>query len=571
MRDRSNSNQNLQWPGGIVPEWAKGSNNPNNRRRNKQRGKGGNRGGGGGGGGGQGGGKRERLQKVMAQSGHGSRRNIEILIAQGHITINGQVAKLGDLVGPGDKVKLDSHAITLRFGETLPQVLLYHKPEGEIVTRDDPQGRATVFEKLPRVQGGRWVSVGRLDLNTGGLLIFTTDGELANRLMHPRFEVEREYAVRLLGEMTDECREKLLAGIDIEGDLCKFESVEDRGGDGANKWYHVVIKEGRNREVRKMCEAVGLTVSRLLRVRYGPVHMPAFLKRGMMRPLEEQEVETLLAFAGMNNAAESEAGETQEDDEEDKFIPRAIEVEADLDPEDPPQPIDPRQAQPHQHHGNHQQQPRNPNQPPRNRGQGGQGGQGGGQGEAGNRQGKGGGKRGKHRNKPHGQGGQPGPQGQGRQGQPRGQQGQQNRPRHQAPQVQAPEIEPGNRAEPAPPPPVETPPTILRADPGQYIDNGFDSGSQKLRGDDRGNRSPQGGQGQGHGRGQGQGQQPGNPGQKKRGPRGKQRHRGARGGDEQPRYIPPKGDEQPRYVEPAKKENDRGDEQPLTNENRRVW
>src|SRR6185503_2721609 len=257
--------------------------------------------------------KRERLQKVMAQSGHGSRRNIEILIAQGHITINGQVAKLGDSVGPGDKVKLDGELIRLRFGEPLPRVLLYHKPEGEIVTRDDPEGRATVFEKLPRVQGGRWVSVGRLDLNTGGLLIFTTSGELANRLTHPRFEVEREYAVRILGELTEEQKAKLLEGVDIEGESCKFDSIEERGGDGANRWYHVVLREGKNREVRKMMEAVGLTVSRLMRVRFGNVNLPGFLKRGMMRELNEQETQQLLAFAGVN---ESEAAAA--DDEEDE-------------------------------------------------------------------------------------------------------------------------------------------------------------------------------------------------------------------------------------------------------------
>ena len=219
MRDRpprQNNAQRLEWPGGVVPEWAKpnanaggggGGGGGKRRRGGKGKGKGG------GGHDRQGGSspsKRERLQKIMAQSGHGSRRNIEILIAQGHITINGQVAKLGDLVGPGDKVKMDGEFITLRFGDPPPRVLLYHKPEGEIVTRDDPEGRATVFEKLPRVHNGRWVSVGRLDLNTGGLLIFTTSGELANRLTHPRFEVEREYAVRLMGELTDEIRHKLL-------------------------------------------------------------------------------------------------------------------------------------------------------------------------------------------------------------------------------------------------------------------------------------------------------------------------------------------------------------------------
>ncbi len=312
MRDRPHPNHKLEWPGGIVPEWAKPQQNSN-----KRRGKGGK-----GGHERQGGsspGKRERLQKVMAQSGHGSRRNIEILIAQGHITINGQLAKLGDSVGPGDKVKLDGHLLRLRFGEPLPRVLLYHKPEGEIVTRDDPEGRATVFDKLPKVTGGRWVSVGRLDLNTGGLLIFTTSGELANRLTHPRFEVEREYAVRVLGEIDEEKRTKLLTGVEIDGELCKFDAIEDRGGEGSNHWYHVVLREGKNREVRKMCEAVSLTVSRLMRVRFGEVALPTFLKRGMMREMDEEQIQNLLGFSGMNDAPLPAEGEEAVEDEHDNI------------------------------------------------------------------------------------------------------------------------------------------------------------------------------------------------------------------------------------------------------------
>ena len=315
MRDRPfrPPQQKLEWPGGVVPEWAK----PQAGKRRRQ-GKGG-----AGGTSGSGGAKRERLQKVMAQSGYGSRRNIEILIAQGHITVNGAVAKLGDVAGPGDKVKLDGELLRLRFGEQLPRVLLYHKPEGEIVTRDDPEGRATVFEKLPKVNGGRWVAVGRLDLNTGGLLLFTTNGELANRLMHPRFEVEREYAVRVMGEINEEHQAKLLAGIDIEGDLCKFDSIEDRGGEGSNHWYHVVLREGKNREVRKMLEALGLMVSRLMRVRYGPIALPGFLKRGMMREMNEDEVTELLAFSGANKALPSE----EADDAHDAQPVMAAEVE----------------------------------------------------------------------------------------------------------------------------------------------------------------------------------------------------------------------------------------------------
>ena len=307
MRDRPHPNHKLEWPGGVVPEWARPQQAKNRFGRK-------------GGKGGKDAGKRERLQKVMAQSGHGSRRNIEILIAQGHLTINGAVAKLGDSVGPGDKVKLDGNLITLRFGDLLPRVLVYHKPEGEIVTRDDPEKRATVFDKLPKVTGGRWVSVGRLDLNTGGLLLFTTSGELANRMTHPRFEVEREYAVRIMGEIDEEKRKLLLeTGVDIEGDNCKFDSLEDRGGEGSNHWYHVVLREGKNREVRKMMEAAGFMVSRLMRVRFGSVELPGHIKRGMFKEMEEEQVQELLNFAGMNEPPPPEDGEEPQEDEHDNI------------------------------------------------------------------------------------------------------------------------------------------------------------------------------------------------------------------------------------------------------------
>jgi 23S rRNA pseudouridine2605 synthase len=310
MRDRPHPNHKLEWPGGVVPEWARPQQN-GKKRFGKGRGKAERQGG-------SSPSKRERLQKVMAQSGHGSRRNIEILIAQGHLTINGQVAKLGDSVGPGDKVKLDGNLIQLRFGTERPRVLLYHKPEGEIVTRDDPEKRATVFEKLPKVHGGRWVSVGRLDLNTGGLLLFTTSGDLANKLTHPRFEVEREYAVRVMGELTEEQKEKLLkTGVDIDGDLCTFDSIEDRGGEGSNHWYHVILREGKNREVRRMMEAVGLMVSRLMRVRFGPVELPTFLKRGMMREMDEDQALDLLGFAGVDEAPPVAPRAEEEEDEHD--------------------------------------------------------------------------------------------------------------------------------------------------------------------------------------------------------------------------------------------------------------
>src|SRR5260221_1418653 len=182
------------------------------------------------------------------------------------------------------------------------------KAAGEIVTRDDPEKRPTVFDKLPRVNGGRWVSVGRLDFNTEGLLIFTTSGELANRLTHPRFEVEREYAVRLLGELTEEQKTQLLTGVDIDNESCKFDSIEDRGGEGANHWYHVVLREGKNREVRRMMEAVGLTVSRLMRVRFGSVELPSHRNRGLIREMAADQLQGLLPFAGMGGAPNAPRG-----------------------------------------------------------------------------------------------------------------------------------------------------------------------------------------------------------------------------------------------------------------------
>jgi 23S rRNA pseudouridine2605 synthase len=325
MRDRPHRiprAPRLEWPGGIVPEWAK-----------PQAGQGPRKGRGGKGARGKEVGKRERLQKVMAQSGHGSRRNIEILIAQGHVSVNGHVAKLGDLVGPGDRVKLDGKLISLRFGTQLPRVLLYHKPEGEICTRDDPEGRPTVFAKLPKVNNARWVSIGRLDFNTSGLLIFTTNGELANNLMHPRYEVEREYAVRLMGLLTPEQVQLLTQeGVEIDGEKCRFDRLVDKGGEGSNHWYHVTLKEGKNREVRRMFEAVGLMVSRLMRVRYGPVELPSFLKRGMMRDLAEPDVVKLMEFAGMNEAEAPAQAEGDEDGDEgeDEFLPGNVALPGEL-------------------------------------------------------------------------------------------------------------------------------------------------------------------------------------------------------------------------------------------------
>ena len=240
--------------------------------------------------------KPERLQKILAQAGVGSRREMEEWIAAGKVSVNGVVATLGQSVVPTDKVKIGGRLINIRFtgSSRPPRVLIYHKPEGEIVSRDDPDGRPSVFAALPRMRGGRWINVGRLDFNTSGLLLFTTSGELANKLMHPSSELVREYAVRVLGELTMEAQQRLLHGVELEDGRANFGTLHDGGGEGANHWYRVTIFEGRNREVRRMFEAVGCTVSRLIRVRYGPFILPPQLKRGMARELKEVEIKMLM-------------------------------------------------------------------------------------------------------------------------------------------------------------------------------------------------------------------------------------------------------------------------------------
>jgi len=232
---------------------------------------------------------------VLAQAGIGSRREMEEWIAAGRITVNGVPAHLGQSVIPTDKIKIGGRLVNVRFTTTrTPRIVMYHKPEGEIVSRDDPDGRPSVFAALPRIRGGRWIAVGRLDFNTSGLLLFTTSGELANKLMHPSSELVREYAVRVLGELTLEAQKQLLEGIELEDGPANFASLTDGGGEGANHWYRVTIFEGRNREVRRMFEAVNCTVSRLIRVRYGPFNLPPQLKRGWVRELAEGDVKALL-------------------------------------------------------------------------------------------------------------------------------------------------------------------------------------------------------------------------------------------------------------------------------------
>jgi 23S rRNA pseudouridine2605 synthase len=243
----------------------------------------------------------EKLHKVLADAGIGSRRDMEELILAGRVSVNGLPAHTGQRVMPTDQVRVNGKPLQLRMkalGKP-PRVLLYHKPVGEIVSQDDPEGRPTVFDKLPKVSGGRWVAVGRLDFNTEGLLLFTTSGELANRLMHPRYEVEREYAVRVLGELTEEQMQKLREGIPLDDGPARFNKVEDAGGSGANHWYRVTIAEGRNREVRRMFEQIGLEVSRLIRVRYGAVALPRSLSRGRYSELAPEWVQAWMHDLGI--------------------------------------------------------------------------------------------------------------------------------------------------------------------------------------------------------------------------------------------------------------------------------
>lgn len=249
-----------------------------------------------------------KLHKVLAQAGLGSRLEMEQLILQGRISVNGEPAHVGQRIQYGDVIKLNGKPVRVRMTPPRPRVLAYHKPAGEVVSHDDPQNRPTVFRRLPRLQHGKWQSVGRLDLNTEGLLLFTDSGELANRLMHPRFGLQREYAVRVLGALSNEEKRRLLDGVQLDDGRAQFASIEDGGGEGANCWYRVTIGEGRNREVRRMFEAVGHAVSRLIRIRYGVMLLPRGLRRGTWVELDERDVERLEQAAGLHrNATESRA------------------------------------------------------------------------------------------------------------------------------------------------------------------------------------------------------------------------------------------------------------------------
>lgn len=240
-----------------------------------------------------------KLHKVLAEAGIGSRREMEELIIAGRVSVNGEPAHIGQRVSSNDVVRVNGKPLARMSNRKPPRVILYHKPAGEIVSHDDPQGRATVFSRLPTMKVGKWLSVGRLDLNTEGLLILTTSGDLSNRLVHPRYGNEREYAVRLLGELDDDMRKRLLGGIELEDGLAQFGSIEFLGGEGSNKWYCVTLQEGRNREVRRMFEAVGLTVSRLIRTRFGDIVLPTSLRRGRWEEMSPNLVSALMIQLGL--------------------------------------------------------------------------------------------------------------------------------------------------------------------------------------------------------------------------------------------------------------------------------
>lgn len=250
----------------------------------------------------------ERVQKVLARAGFGSRREIERWIEEGRVRLNGMVALLGTRLNPGDKLEVNGRFISWQKFDTQPtRVLLYHKAVGEVVTRKDPEGRPTIFDQLPKIQNGRWVAVGRLDINTSGLILVTNNGELANCLMHPSTQIEREYAVRILGEVPDTVLNRLKQGVQLEDGLAKFDQIHFSGGEGANKWFYVVVSEGRNRLVRRLWESQNITVSRLMRVRYGPIVLPDGLRTQANYELSAEELTLLGEFAGYKTPPKTSA------------------------------------------------------------------------------------------------------------------------------------------------------------------------------------------------------------------------------------------------------------------------
>lgn len=270
-----------------------------------------------------------KLHKVLADVGMGSRRDMEDLIIQGRVSVNGLPAHIGQRIGPTDQVRINGKQVHRKIQTKPPRVIMYHKPAGEIVSQSDPEGRPTVFDRLPKPRQGRWIAVGRLDFNTEGLLLFTTSGELANRLMHPRYGVEREYAVRILGELSQENMAQLKSGITLDDGQAKFLRLAMGGGDGANRWYHVALTEGRNREVRRMFEAVGHTVSRLIRTRYGIFLLPPRLRRGKWEEIEAGGIYNLMKSAGLKMPQPQDKGRNPNAQSRDRRSPDAEDFQPD--------------------------------------------------------------------------------------------------------------------------------------------------------------------------------------------------------------------------------------------------
>lgn len=248
----------------------------------------------------------EKLQKVLARAGVGSRREMEKYIESNRVSVDGKVARLGDRVEPNQQIRVDGHTVKIEQPQArICRVLMYHKPEGELCTRKDPEGRRTVFDRLPKLEGDRWIAIGRLDINTSGLLLFTNDGELANRLMHPSYEVEREYSVRVFGEVENTTLKTLTQGVELDDGPARFLSIRPRGGEGINKWFNVTLTEGRNREVRRLWQSQGVDVSRLIRVRYGQLELSKKLPQGGWEELPLAQVNYLRKSVGLRNETQT--------------------------------------------------------------------------------------------------------------------------------------------------------------------------------------------------------------------------------------------------------------------------